>query len=77
MQVETPPPQLVGVGDILVQTSRDGAAQPATPAYQVRIALSGAPPHAVIGGSGTARITVAPQSIGARGYRYLRRTFGR
>jgi putative peptide zinc metalloprotease protein len=75
MQIDQPPPQLVGDGEVLVATAKDGSRQPLTPSYQVRIELSEPPQEILLDGRCSVRVVVSPQSLATRWYHYFRRTF--
>ena len=76
LDLDVAPPELISAGQLPVTTDGNGRQQLLSTYYQARVEFTQPPPSRLLrGGAGTARVSVAPQSLLDRLLRYLGRTF--
>ncbi|MCY2991809.1 MAG: hypothetical protein NTY19_28625 [Planctomycetota bacterium] len=75
LDLDAEPRLLAAVGSLPTRTDRYGAPHLLTTAYQARLELDEHPERLLSGAPGRCKIDVAPQSLGQRLIRFLRRTF--
>jgi putative peptide zinc metalloprotease protein len=75
LDLDAAPPELLAAGWLPTNRNKQGETRLAGAFYVARIDLPPDGPPLLAGAAGQASIRVAPQSLGARFYRYLRRTF--
>ncbi len=75
-RVREVPPELVASGELPVVPTEEMGAESYRPSYEAHVALEPGGEMLRIGAVGWATIRVAPQSLGLRLYRMIRRTFG-
>jgi putative peptide zinc metalloprotease protein len=73
--LEVAPPELAGTGRLAVLVDEDGVPRPADPSYEARVDLDDASKKMLIGTSGYAKVYAAPQTLGTRLVRMIKRTF--
>lgn len=75
--LEQAPPQLVAAGELAAhETGTSAGVVPQEKSYQALVTLAQPDAGLLIGSAGRAKISAAPQSLGQRLWRYLRKTFG-
>jgi putative peptide zinc metalloprotease protein len=77
LDADVMPRELAAAGDVPTRTDDRGVERPLDTWYQARVRFDGQPPHEVARVHGTAKISVAPRSLGAQLTRYLKQTFSR
>ena len=75
LDLELMPRELAAAGDVPSRTDQQGARRPIDTWYQARVQFDEDPPHSVARVHGSAKISVAPRSLGSQLMRYLRQTF--
>jgi len=73
--LEVAPPELEGTGRLAVLVDQNGVSRPADRSYQARIEFDEPASGMLIGTSGHAKIYAAPQTLGSRLIRLVKRTF--
>jgi hypothetical protein len=73
--LEVAPPELTGTGRLAVLVDQHGVSRPADQSYEARVELDEAVNSLLIGTSGHAKIYAAPQTLGSRFLRMVKRTF--
>jgi putative peptide zinc metalloprotease protein len=73
--LEVAPPELTGTGRLAVLVDQNGVSRPADQSYETRIELDDVANSLLIGTSGHAKIYAAPQTLGSRLLRMIKRTF--
>ena len=77
LDLEVMPRELAVAGDVPSRSDQSGVRRPLDTWYQARVVFDDHPPHFVARVHGSAKIRVAPRSLGAQLARYLWQTFAR
>lgn len=77
LDVDVMPRELTAAGDVPSRTDERGVQHPLDAWYQARVRFDQEPPHEIARVHGTAKISLAPRSLGAQLSRYLKQTFSR
>jgi hypothetical protein len=77
LDADVMPRELAAAGDVPARTDERGVERPLDTWYQARVRFDEQPPYDVARIHGTAKIEVAPRSLGAQLARYLKQTFSR
>jgi putative peptide zinc metalloprotease protein len=77
LDADVMPRELTAAGDVPSRTDARGMQHPLDTWYQARVQFDREPPYTVARVHGTAKISVAPRSLGSQWVRYLKQTFSR
>ena len=77
LDMQVMPRELAAAGDVPSESDDRGVRRPLDTWYQALVEFDDEPPYSVARVHGSARISVAPRSLGAQLVRYLKQTFSR